>query len=208
MAFYGLGFAVSSFAGNLYLNIFLMAIVTLPANFFTFLLIDRIGRRRTCLLFLTIAVVVSFVCVGLHLKAPQDVAAIIISYVCLLAKLAISACWTASQTWVTESYPTVTRSLGYGFANITSRVGAIIAPFVINLDEMPLLTFVLMVCMGLVSIVMTYFWPETQNKTMAETLNEGKDIGSDIANEYRFTSDGEAKLFDIQSKEQPTNSSP
>ncbi|KAK3780291.1 hypothetical protein RRG08_006197 [Elysia crispata] len=180
MVFYGLSFAVTSFAGNLYLNIFLMSIVSIPANFISFLLIDRIGRRWTCLVFLSVAVVVSFVCVGLHLKAPKHVAETLISYICLVAKLAVAACWTASQTWVTESYPTVTRSLGYGFSNMTSRVGAIIAPFVINLDEMPLLTFVLMGIMGSLSMVLTYFWPETQNKTMAETVFERKGMTSDL----------------------------
>ncbi|KAK3775405.1 hypothetical protein RRG08_013250 [Elysia crispata] len=172
MVFYGLSFAVSSFAGDLYLNMFLMSVVELPAYLLSFLLIDRIGRRWTCLFFLVVTMLVSFTCVGLHLKAPEDLRDKLISACCLTAKLAVSACWSASQTWVTESYPTVTRSLGYGFANMTSRIGAIISPFVINLDQMPLFTFILMGAMTLVSMVITCFVPETQNKVMAETVHE------------------------------------
>ncbi|RUS89292.1 hypothetical protein EGW08_002966 [Elysia chlorotica] len=170
MVFYGLSFAVSSFAGDLYLNMFLMSVVELPAYLLSFLFIDRIGRRWTCLGFLIITALVSFACVGLHLEAPEDLRDKLISACCLIAKLSVAACWSASQTWVTESYPTVIRSLGYGFANTSSRVGAIIAPFVINLDDMPLFTFILMGSLTLVSMVITCFIPETRNKVMAETV--------------------------------------
>ncbi|GFO30694.1 solute carrier family 22 member 21 [Plakobranchus ocellatus] len=170
--FYGLSFAVSSFAGNIYLNIFLMNVAELPAYLLSFLLIDRIGRRWTCLGFFGIASLASFACVGIHLKAPEELSKRLISAFCLAAKLAVAACWSASQTWVTESYPTVTRSLGYGFANTSSRVGAIIAPFVINLDEMPLFAYILMATLNLLSTISTYFLPETRHKVMAETVQE------------------------------------
>ncbi|GFS05649.1 solute carrier family 22 member 15-like protein [Elysia marginata] len=106
--------------------------------------------------------------------ASKDTSETIISYTCLVANMAIGVCWTASQTWVAESYPTVTRSLGYGFANMTSRIGAILAPFAINLEQLPLLAFVTMGFITLISTVLTYFWPETCNKTMAETMYERK----------------------------------
>lgn len=172
MVFYGLSFAVTSFAGDLYLNMFLMSVVELPAYFLTFIFIDRLGRRWTCLGFLAISTLVSFACVGIHLRAPEDLREKLISACCLTAKLAVAACWAASQTWVTESYPTVTRSLGYGFANTSSRIGAIIAPFVINLDEMPLFTFILMGSLTLMSMVLVCFIPETKDKVMAETVCE------------------------------------
>ncbi|GFO30692.1 solute carrier family 22 member 21 [Plakobranchus ocellatus] len=183
MVFYGLSFAVTSFAGDLYLNMFLMSIVELPAYLLTFLLIDRIGRRWTCLGFLAVTTLVSFACVGLHLKAPDDVKDRLISACCLTAKLAVAACWAASQTWVTESYPTVTRSLGYGFANTSSRVGAIIAPFVINLDQMPLFTFILMGTLTLASMILTCFIPETKDKVMAETVHRETHEGANEKSE-------------------------
>ncbi|RUS75783.1 hypothetical protein EGW08_016444, partial [Elysia chlorotica] len=55
---------------------------------------------------------------------------------------------------------------------MTSRIGAIISPFVINLDHMPLFTFILMTSMTLASMVITCFIPETRNKVMAETVHE------------------------------------
>ncbi|GFS06894.1 solute carrier family 22 member 21 [Elysia marginata] len=153
---YGLNFAVTSFAGNLYLNIFLMNIVLVPAHLISFLLIDR------CLLNIS----------SLLLTTSPDLQGILINASCLTSKLALAAVWSASQTWVTESYPTVMRSLGYGFANMASRVGAIAAPFVINLDEMPLLAFILMGSLTLICTVLTYFIPETRNKAMTETVGE------------------------------------
>ncbi|GFS07912.1 solute carrier family 22 member 21 [Elysia marginata] len=205
MVFYGLSFAVTSFAGDLYLNMFLMSVVELPAYFLTFVLIDRIGRRWTCLGFLAITTIVSFACIGLHLKAPEELREKLISACCLTAKLAVAACWAASQTWVTESYPTVTRSLGYGFANTSSRVGAIIAPFVINLDDMPLFTFILMGSLTLISMVITCFIPETRNKVMAETvqekaLNAGETERAEIVDETSKTpKDYDERKKDLQS---------
>ncbi|KAK3777153.1 hypothetical protein RRG08_044982 [Elysia crispata] len=131
--FYGLNFGVSSFVGNLYINIFIMNAIQIPAALVNFGVIDRFGRRTTSISFMALATIASFICVGTHLAAAESMRGSVSSLLCLIAQLLVSGCWTTATVWVVESYPTVVRSLGFGFSSMSARVGAIIAPFIINL---------------------------------------------------------------------------
>ncbi|GFR95971.1 solute carrier family 22 member 21 [Elysia marginata] len=133
VTYYGINFAVSSFAGNLYLNMFLMSVVQIPSYVVTFFVVSRLGRRLTCLVYMSILMMVGVTCVCLHLAAPEHVRDLIIGKLCLVASLVSVSCWAASEIWVTESYPTVTRTLGFGFASLSARVASVLAPFLINL---------------------------------------------------------------------------
>ncbi|GFO02061.1 solute carrier family 22 member 15-like protein [Plakobranchus ocellatus] len=108
-----------------------------------------------------------------HSNASEPTRGRWISGLCQLASVINVANWAASQVWITESYPTVIRSLGYGFISLSSRIGSTLAPFVVNLDEMPLFSFVLMGILALVSMVSILFVPETSNQVMQESVRRG-----------------------------------
>ncbi|GFO45734.1 solute carrier family 22 member 21 [Plakobranchus ocellatus] len=170
IVYYGINFGVNSFVGNLYLNIFILNAVQVAGYLSMMVILSRIGRRLTCIVLMIVSVMVSFTCVALHIAVSEPTRGRWISALCQLTSVIIVACWTAAQVWVTESYPTVIRSLGYGFANLASRFGSTLAPFVINLDEMPLFSFVLMGIIALVAILAILFVPETNNQMMEETV--------------------------------------
>ncbi|KAK3802939.1 hypothetical protein RRG08_020040 [Elysia crispata] len=245
VTYYGINFAVSSFAGNLYLNMFVMSVVQMPSFCVPFFIIDRLGRRLTCLILTGILLLVGISCVLLHIAAPENIRDQGINSVCLLASMVSVACWVSSETWVTEnyptvtshqvggpnraeshptvtrqvdlterrtilqspggpnraenyptvtrqvdlterrtilqspgganrveSYPTVTRTLGFGFASVSARVGSAMAPFLINLDEWPLLSFSLVTAIDLVAFCLLFFIPETSKVALMETLYE------------------------------------
>ncbi|GFS15325.1 solute carrier family 22 member 21 [Elysia marginata] len=64
--FYGLSFGVSSFSGNLYLNIALMSIVEIPVHTMTFFLFNKIGRRWTTFAYFFVGTVAAFASVVVH----------------------------------------------------------------------------------------------------------------------------------------------
>ncbi|KAK3802937.1 hypothetical protein RRG08_020038 [Elysia crispata] len=210
--YYGLGFAVTSFAGNLYLNIFLMNVVQIPSYFITLFILGRIGRRMTCVIYMATMMLLSLMCLIFHLTATDHNRKMAISNVCMAASLVTVGCWSTSQAWVaesyptvsrrgslrvirpspgetavghwelsdriqvrqvwvTESYPTVFRSLGYGFVSLASRLGGVVAPFLINLDEWAMSSFILMSVTTLVSMLAILFIPETAKLAMEETMN-------------------------------------
>ncbi|GFS05639.1 hypothetical protein ElyMa_006525300 [Elysia marginata] len=65
-------------------------------------------------------------------------------------------------------------------------------------EELPLLTFVIMGIMALISMAMTYFWPETRNKIMAETMHERKVVASDLGVEGDLDPQNRNNLGDLQ----------
>ncbi|GFN97826.1 solute carrier family 22 member 21 [Plakobranchus ocellatus] len=168
--YYGISFGVNSFVGNLYLNIFLMNAVQFFGYLFTALVINRMGRRPTSVFLMAVLLAISLACVSLQKAVSEPTRGRWISGLCQFATVVILACWSASQVWITESYPTVIRSLSYGFVMLSARIGSTLAPFVVNLDEMPLLSFVLMSIIALVSMVTILFLPETSNQVMQESV--------------------------------------
>ncbi|GFO12742.1 solute carrier family 22 member 4-like [Plakobranchus ocellatus] len=134
--------------------------------------VDRLGRRLACVILMGIVVLTSFICVVLCVSASEHTRDVWISRLGHVSALFVATCWGASKLWVAESYPTVTRSLGYAFANFSSRVGGVLAPFLLNLDERLLFSYIMMGAMTLASMVSILFIPETHNRALLETVNE------------------------------------
>ncbi|GFO11523.1 solute carrier family 22 member 21 [Plakobranchus ocellatus] len=173
IVFYGLSFGVASFSGNLYLNIALMALVELPAYFATFFFVNTIGRRLTTFGYFVIGCAAAFACVIVHYKVSGSARGTAISVLSLLAKMASSGCWGSTATWVVENYPTVTRSVGYGFVNMTARIGAIIAPFALDLDYNFAASYITVGVLQVVCLFLTLLLPETMGKSLPDNVDTG-----------------------------------
>ncbi|GFR65829.1 solute carrier family 22 member 21 [Elysia marginata] len=64
----------------------------------------------------------------------------------------------------------ICRSLGYASANVAARMGGILAPFIINPGDLPLLTYSVMASMMFVAVILTPLVPETKDLVMPETV--------------------------------------
>ena len=62
--------------------------------------------------------------------------------------------------------------------------------------------------MGAVSMVMTWFWPETRNKAMAETMFEKKIIATDFVDGNDLDHEKQASLGDLDPGNTPTDGPP
>nr|CAH7722372.1 unnamed protein product [Callosobruchus chinensis] len=96
----------------------------------------------------------------------------------MFGKMAITASYGAVYIFSTEQFPTVIRNAGLGAGSTCARLGSIIAPYINILTHvwkpLPLLIFgSLSLLGGIISLVL----PETLNKKLPETIEEGEAFG-------------------------------
>ncbi|XP_059156124.1 organic cation/carnitine transporter 2-like isoform X2 [Physella acuta] len=128
------------------------------------------GRGNCCRVFLAIACLASMGCLVARTWAPVHQAPLIMTGLSLVAKLGVSGCWGTSQVWIGEIYPTVIRSLGYGVMNTFARVGGILSPYAVNLDDRPVLSYIIMGSMSGLSLLLLMFVEETKDRPLQESL--------------------------------------
>ena len=76
--------------------------------------------------------------------SPPSDATWVVTVLALLGKLGVSAGWQIIFLWESELYPTEVRLQGIGFTAITSRIGGIIAPYILDIFVSRLTT--LLIC--------------------------------------------------------------
>ncbi|XP_061183865.1 solute carrier family 22 member 4-like isoform X1 [Saccostrea echinata] len=171
-AYYAISYSVDQLSGNLYLNMFLLSVIDIPALMSIWYLSNRIGRRWTCLGYFVIG---SLACLGVAVSQMIDVdkelQKSLINGFALAAKLGVSASWAAIMAFTTEVYPTVVRNIGYGTQNSISRIGALIAPqFVLLNKETPGVMYIICFVVSLISAIMCLLLKETKDKTIGDNL--------------------------------------
>ncbi|XP_067670625.1 solute carrier family 22 member 15-like [Haliotis asinina] len=172
LVYYGIAFGAGRLAGNLYLNIFLLSVVEIPATVMVFFLTNKIGRRWAAFLFFATSTAGSFgICIVVKAVA-EDEQGIIVNVLALVAKLGVGAAWCVMQLLSSETYPTVTRNLGYGAANTAARIGGILAPYIFatGADGDLVVPFVIvgstMAICGVLSLVLK----ETRGQPLADSI--------------------------------------
>ncbi|XP_062598101.1 solute carrier family 22 member 4-like [Saccostrea cucullata] len=171
-AYYAISYSVDQLSGNLYLNMFLLSVIDIPALMSIWYLSNRIGRRWTCLGYFVIG---SLACLGVAVSqmidVEKDLQKNLINGFALAAKFGVSASWAAIMAFTTEVYPTVVRNIGYGTQNSISRVGALIAPQLVLVNkETPGVMYIICFIVTLVSAIMCLLLKETKNKTIGDNL--------------------------------------
>ncbi|KAK3095623.1 hypothetical protein FSP39_016786 [Pinctada imbricata] len=174
--YYGLYLTSGSMSfGNRYLSFFINGLVEIPAALIYFVVIDRIGRKYTCVLFHGIAGVSLILSVALLSASRQDgdaaaVASLIFNYA---GKLGISSSFLTIFIYIPELYPTNLRNVGIGFASAIGRIGGMMSPYSILL--MQYATWAPGVLFGsccLVAMVLMFFLPETGGYILPQTIEE------------------------------------
>ena len=170
--FYGISFGVSSFSGNLYLNIFLLAVLEIPVRLTIFYFNNRFGRRNTTMTFFLLSAIPAMGCLLAHLLAPKEVRDTVVNVLCLTMKMFLGSAWGCSTVWTSEVYPTVVRNLGYSWASFGARIGGILAPFLINFDSMPGESYVIMTAVLFICTGSCLFLKETKDVVLTNSLRD------------------------------------
>ncbi|XP_072757432.1 organic cation transporter protein-like [Anoplolepis gracilipes] len=162
---------------NLGLDVFMTftiaAFTELPADTFLTLVLDRWGRRWLA-------------CGTMVISGIFSIWASVVSNNMYSATLAI-----VGRFWVNISYniglqyaaevlPTVVRAQGVALIHIMGYVASILAPFVVYLDVVSsILPLLVLGVMGILGGLLTLLLPETLDKDLPQTLQDGEDFGKD-----------------------------
>ncbi|XP_019865363.1 organic cation transporter protein isoform X2 [Aethina tumida] len=172
ITYYGLSWNTNNLSGDPYWNFVISGLVEIPAYSFVLLTLNRWGRKFVmcgCMIVAGIAL--------LFTAIPQNPQWLVIT-LAMLGKLSITASYGAVYIFSTEQFPTVIRNAGLGAGSTCARLGSIIAPFFNILSKiwipMPLIIYGLLAFTG---GVLSLTLPETLNKQLPETIEEGEAFG-------------------------------
>ncbi|XP_064595319.1 organic cation transporter protein-like [Liolophura sinensis] len=185
MVYYGLSLNSGNLAGDIYLNFFLVGLVEFPAYTLCLLLLDRIGRKSLYCASMLSGGIACVCTIFPSLYANQDLQWVTV-ILAMVGKLGAAAAFAIVYVYSSELFPTVVRNSALGAASMFARAGGMISPYISDMSDfvggdigkaLPLLIFgVSAVVAGLLSLVL----PETLNKKLPETIEDGEKLRQDI----------------------------
>ncbi|KAK3096431.1 hypothetical protein FSP39_000039 [Pinctada imbricata] len=172
LTYYGLTLISASLVGDRFLNYFFIGAIEYLSALMEFLLLNRIGRRRTVILFLAIAGVCLLTATMISVFTGLGGLA---TFFVILGKWGITGSFSSIFLYTSEIYPTNMRNAGYGCASVAARVGSVLSPFAATLGNYvkwgPGVVFT---SLCLLSSILVLFLPETTGKQLPTTIEELK----------------------------------
>ncbi|XP_049780685.1 organic cation transporter protein-like [Schistocerca cancellata] len=174
-AYYGLSWNTSNLAGNQYLNFFISGAVEVPAYTFLLFTLNKWGRKSilcSCMLLGGVSLLAA-------LAVPGEMTWLLVTFA-MIGKMAVTASYGTIYIFTAEQFPTVVRNVALGASSTSARAGGMTAPFINLLAEfwqpLPLLVFGAMISVG---GFLALLLPETLNRKLPDTLEEGEDFGKE-----------------------------
>ncbi|XP_060068370.1 organic cation transporter protein-like [Ylistrum balloti] len=204
MGYYGLSLNTGNLGGDFYANFMISGLVEFPAYFLCLVLLDRVGRRllhASCMILGGIACIITLFPM---LYADESLQPITIT-LAMLGKVGISAAFAIIYVWSAELFPTVVRNAGMGASSSCARIGGMIAPYIADLSKVidgNLGRAIPLVIFGGASVVagiLSLWLPETKDRELPETMEDGKLFGKKKSSEkYKPTLGFDNKTFESE----------
>ncbi len=156
------------------------AAVQLPGYVYVILTLERpaFGRKNSMCMFLILAGLALFT----HPLIPPAFPAARIA-VSIIGRFAGNCSYTILYLFSAEQFPTVVRGVGMGGCGVVSRVGTMLAPYLLLLGRYtPCLFGVAALLSGVAALLL----PETLGQPMPETLMDGERLSLGLFSRNRF----------------------
>ncbi|XP_006173742.1 LOW QUALITY PROTEIN: solute carrier family 22 member 13 [Camelus ferus] len=168
LVYYGLGLKVGDFGLNIYLTQLIFGAVEVPARCSSIFMMDWFGRKWSQMGTLILG---GLTCITI-IFVPADLP-IVVTVLAVLGKFATAAGFTISYVYSAELFPTVVRPSGLGLVGVFSRIGGILTPLVILLDEYhSALTMLIYGSLPIVAGLLCALLPETRGQTLKDTIDD------------------------------------
>jgi len=163
--FYALTIRLKSFSDEIYTNLlYIYAIDIFTCLFFGYLSNTiYFGRIKTIQLLMIISFIVFFLCLIIESELED--------YIILLSRICFNCIFCIIYFLSTEIYPTVVRAKGLAYNSAFSRLGGLLAPFIVEKISDPT-KFKLFCCLNFICSILTFFLPETVGKQLEEKIPE------------------------------------
>ena len=160
----------SELSDDKYLGFLITAAVQLPGYVYVIFTLERpaFGRKRSMCMFL----ILSGLALCSHPFVPQEYPKIRIG-LSVIGRFAANCSYTILNLFSAEQFPTVVRGVGMGFAVVVSRIGTMLAPYILLLGPYSPCIFGIS---ALLSGICALLLPETLGRQMPETLQDGERI--------------------------------
>ena len=136
IVYYAVSFSAKSLSGSPYLNMFFMGIEDLVAIGATLAFNNRLGRKKTYLLYTLLASIsmgIALVVTAKHELA--DAYPMVITISAHVGRFCVTASWGALNCLTMESFPTAVRTTCLGFTAFVGYMAAVVAPQVLLLSK-------------------------------------------------------------------------
>ena len=160
----------SELSDDKYLGFLITAGVQLPGYVYVICTLERpaFGRKRSMCMFL----ILSGLALCSHPFVPESYPSVRIT-LSVIGRFAANCSYTILNLFSAEQFPTVVRGVGMGFAVVVSRIGTMLAPYILLLGSYSPCIFGLS---ALLSGLCALLLPETLGRQMPETLQDGERI--------------------------------
>lgn len=172
LVYYGLSLSTGSLKGNPYLILFIMGMVELPSYVITVYVMDRLGRRSIT----SFNMILGGLCciIAANLAAGSSISI----WFVFVGKFLIASSFAVVYNYSAELFPTVIRNSAMGLGSMCARTSGALTPLIILFDSFnPKLPSTIFAVIALVSGVLTLFLPETLNKAMPQSIEDGENFG-------------------------------
>lgn len=118
LVYFGIYFNIKNVPGNLYLSVFYMGLADAIGFPSTLLILNRLGRRTSVVLAMSLGATFLVVLAALQLALDLRSYPVIILVLCTISKYFMAVTRCAAKCFTAESYPTDVRGIGNIYYNI------------------------------------------------------------------------------------------
>ena len=165
LSYYAVAFNATKLAGDLFLNFVLTGLADFPSSIFTFLAVDKFGRRHSLAFGLTLLGLAS-TCMAF---IPRKLSTTIL-IVFLIGKFSSAVALDVVWLFTAELYPTNLRAQAMGTMTLISRIFGTGAPYVEYIGKFwQPLPFLILGLPAFLAALLSFKLPETVGKSLIET---------------------------------------
>lgn len=176
LGYYGLSLSTGKMSGDPYVLLFIMALVEIPSYAVVISLLNITGRRFILSSFMIMGgmslLLSAFIPADGHFLSQY------ILHIVFFGKFCIAGSFAVIYNYSAELFPTVLRNTGLGVGSMCARLSAALTPLIGLMDSfdkrIPMTTFA---TITLASGLLTTLLPETVNKLMPQSLEDGEKFG-------------------------------
>lgn len=175
LVYFGISLNVKNLAGDMYLNFFILIIIELPSALLAWFCLQRFGRRIPYCAFMLIGGIAGMLVLAVPSKAGYQA---VITTLAMIGKFCILSTFLTIYVFTAELFPTVIRNTAVGVSSMMARIGAILAPYIVLLADLPnlnrTLPLVIFGVLGVTAGIVGLWLPETLFSPMPQTVEQAE----------------------------------